>query len=141
MPLVHRAVVSLQVSGGALDPVIVTRMLDTPPTLSYARGDPVPTGRGARTAGFGLWSLEGGSTEPADIDEQVMQLLSRLPSDLAVWHELRDRYSVRLFCGWFLQGGNEGLVVSPMTLSALGDRGIALDLDIYAGPPRISDRT
>ncbi|CAM3964397.1 DUF4279 domain-containing protein [Tsukamurella ocularis] len=140
MPLVHRAVVSLQISGADLDPAILSRMVGALPTLSYRQGDLVPTGRGTRTARFGLWSLEGRSTEPADIDGPAMQLLSGLPSDLAVWRDLRDRYSVRLFCGWFLQGGNEGLVLSPVTLSSLGDRGIALDLDIYAAPPR-SDRT
>ncbi|MEC4615051.1 DUF4279 domain-containing protein [Tsukamurella tyrosinosolvens] len=138
MPFVHRAVASLQLSGNALDPLVITRILGTPPTLSYARGDLVPTGRGTRTARFGLWSLEAAATEPADIDAQVTQLLSSLPADLGVWRELSVRYALRLFCGWFLQGGNEGVGLSAPTLGALGERGIALDLDIYATPYQFS---
>lgn len=139
MPLVHHAVASLQLSGDALDPLAITRILGTPPTLTYARGDPVPTGRGTRTARFGLWSLEATATEPADIDAQVTQLLSGLPADLGIWRELSDRYTLRLFCGWFLQSGNEGVALSPTTLAALGERGIALDLDIYSAPHRFDD--
>lgn len=139
MPLVHRAVASLQLSGDTLDPLVITRILCTPPTLSYARGDLVSAGRGTRTARLGLWSLRAEDTEPADIDTQVAQLLSGLPTDLAVWRELSDRYALRLFCGWFLQGGNEGVVLSATTLGALGTRGISLDLDIYSAPHRFDD--
>ncbi len=139
MPPVHRAVASLQLSGPALDPSIITRILDTTPTLSYSRGDLVPAGRGTRTARFGLWSLAAEDTEPADIDTQVTQLLSGLPADLGVWRELSDQCALRLFCGWFLQGGNEGVALSPTTLGALGARGISLDLDIYSAPYRFDD--
>lgn len=139
MPLVHRAGAGLQLSGDTLDPLVITRILGTPPTLSYARGDLVPAGRGTRTARFGLWSLRAEDTEPADIDTQVTQLLSGLPADLGVWRELSDRYALRLFCGWFLQGGNEGVVLSTTTLAALGERGISLDLDIYSAPHRFDD--
>ncbi|MCS3781313.1 DUF4279 domain-containing protein [Tsukamurella ocularis] len=139
MPPVHRAIASLQLSGVALDPSVITRILGTLPTLSYARGDLVPAGSGTRTARFGLWSLAAEDTEPADIDTQVTHLLSGLPADLGVWRELSDRYALRLFCGWFLQGGNEGVVLSATTLAALGERGIALDLDIYSAPLRFDD--
>ncbi|MGX9294945.1 DUF4279 domain-containing protein [Tsukamurella sp. MT6.1] len=139
MPLIHRAVASLQLSGLALDPSAITRTLGTSPTLSYARGDLVPAGRGTRTARFGLWSLAVEDTEPADIDTQVTRLLTGLPTDLGVWRELSDQYTLRLFCGWFLQGGNEGVTLSPTTLASLGARGIALDLDIYSAPYRFDD--
>ncbi|WP_158636160.1 DUF4279 domain-containing protein [Tsukamurella sputi] len=93
MPLVHRAVASLQLSGDTLDPLVITRILGTPPTQSYARGGLVPTGHGARNARFGLCSLGAEDTEPADIDTQVAQLLSGLPADLGAWRELSDRYA------------------------------------------------
>jgi hypothetical protein len=38
-----------------------------------------------------------------------------------------------VFCGWFVNEGNEGVEIEPHALRALGERGIKLDLDIY-GP-------
>ena len=34
--------------------------------------------------------------------------------------------------GWFMKESNEGVDIKPSTLAALGSRGIALALDIYA---------
>lgn len=132
MPALHRGAASLQIIGDSLDPMIVTRMLGATPSSSYACGDSATTGRVTRTARFGLWSLRTDATEPADLDIQVAELLGAVTTDLSVWSELSDRYATRLFCGWFLQGGNEGLSVAPTTLRALADRGITLDLDIYS---------
>ena len=131
MPLLHRAVASLQVCGDHLDPATVTRSLGSAPTLSYARGDQVSAGQGSRTARFGLWSLEAPATEPADIDAQVAHLLGRVTNDFEVWRELSEQFSIRLFCGWFMRSGNEGLVIAPTTL-ALTERRIVLDVDMYA---------
>jgi hypothetical protein len=38
-----------------------------------------------------------------------------------------------MFCGLFLGDTNEGLSLRPETLARLGERGLVLDLDIYAG--------
>ncbi|WP_425309098.1 hypothetical protein AADG42_10165 [Ammonicoccus fulvus] len=46
---------------------------------------------------------------------------------------MRDEYDVDLFCGWFMQNWNEGVSISAVTLSALGARRIALDIDICDG--------
>ncbi len=53
--------------------------------------------------------------------------------DVTVWQTLSARFSGRLFCGLFLQEGNEGLRIEPATLAAIAKRGLCLDLDIY-GP-------
>ena len=86
-----------------------------------------------------MWALQAGATEPADLDIQVAQLLGAVTTDLSVWSELSDRYAIRVFCGWFMRVGNEGLSITPTTLAAHADRGITLDLDIYGSPHRIGD--
>ncbi|MCY1554049.1 hypothetical protein D9M68_905930 [compost metagenome] len=50
---------------------------------------------------------------------------------MAVWKAL-SIYKPDLFCGIFMAGSNDGLPLSARALLALGQRGIALDLDIYA---------
>ena len=55
-----------------------------------------------------------------------------LTSDLTVWKELGDRHAGHLFVGLFLAHGNEGLSISPTSLAAIAERGLALDLDIYS---------
>lgn len=81
----------------------------------------------------GHWSLVATECEPEDIDGQVSEILSRLPSDLATWRELANKYSIDLFCGIFMEKSNEGMDISPTTLVELGNRGIMLALDIYDG--------
>ena len=95
---------------------------------------------------FGLWSCSGHETEPADIDEQVAQLLQRLNPNLQAWQELADRFQIDLFCAWFMKRLNEGIEISPKTFLALAQRHIVLSLDIYgndgdeAGPRRTPAR-
>jgi len=80
-----------------------------------------------------MWSLQAHETEPADLDAQVTAILSRLTTSDSVWAELRTKYDVNLFCGWFMEYGNEGVSIEPETMSALGTRGILLDIDLYSG--------
>jgi hypothetical protein len=82
-----------------------------------------------------MWSLQSASTEPADVDAQIAEILAQLTTDMTVWAELAHRFNVDLFCGWFMKRGNEGVSLAPASLTALGDRHILLDLDLYAGDP------
>lgn len=86
-----------------------------------------------RTATFGMWLLEAQETEPGNLDTQVSDILSRLTTDASAWAQLHASYGVHLFCGWFMEYGNEGISIEPETMSALGERGILLDIDMYSG--------
>jgi len=79
-----------------------------------------------------MWSISADDARPGDLDTQIGGLLASVSGDLAVWKHLTDVYSVDLFCGLFIVGGNQGLTLSSSTLEALGARGIKLDLDLYA---------
>ncbi len=59
-------------------------------------------------------------------------MLTRLSSDLTVWKALSQRFGGRFFCGVFMGEANDGLRLEARTLAAIGERGLALDLDIYA---------
>ncbi len=87
----------------------------------------------ARIAPVGLWVLEAEETNPADLDEQVSAILGRLTGDLSTWAAVRAEFEVDLFCGWFMERVNEGACMEPETMLALGARGIALTVDLYAG--------
>ena len=55
-----------------------------------------------------------------------------MTGDTSIWQELAARFDGRLFCGLFLEERNEGLRIAPATLAAVAERGLFLDLDIYA---------
>lgn len=135
MAHLQRAVATLRVIGVDLVPENVSAMLGCRPTKAERAGENVPTkspGR-SRVAKTGQWTLFATDTEPENLDAQVSELLGQLTQDLDVWRQLSQSFRVDLFCGWFMGGSNEGVVVSPQTLVALGERGIELGLDIY-GP-------
>lgn len=130
----QRAVASLRIAGDDLDPDQVSAALGAVPTHGQARGQEISLKAGrTRIAQFGQWRLHATETEPEDLDGQVAELLGQLTNDLAVWSALGHHYKIDLFCGWFMGGTNEGVTISAATLRALGERGIALGLDIY-GP-------
>jgi hypothetical protein len=130
-----RSVAALRIIGDDLVPEEVSSLLGAPPTRAERKGEAIPTKTGERIAKTGGWRLEAMATEPENLDAQVSELLSLLTSDLEVWHTLRERYRLDLFCGWFMNESNEGVSISPSTLLALGQRGIELGLDIYAPSP------
>jgi hypothetical protein len=135
MASLHRAVAGLNIVGEDLDPSEVARLLGGAPSYSYSKGDDIRRrpDMPERLARRGLWSRKATPTEPENLDAQVLELLSGLTENLAVWGELSAKYRIAVFCGWFMRESNEGVEISPNTLRLLGERGIVLSLDIY-GP-------
>lgn len=68
-----------------------------------------------------------------DLTAQIKAIFAPMSDDVAVWQALSAEFSGRLFCGLFMREGNEGLRLEPSTLTAIAERGLFLDLDIY-GP-------
>jgi hypothetical protein len=135
MAQVQRSVATLRISGDDLDPAEISRRLGCEPSEAQRKGEQLVgknTGR-VRTAVSGMWRLFALEREPEDLDGQIAEILSKLTDDLEVWRSISATYQVDLFCGLFMQGSNEGMSISPQSLSALGLRHIELGLDIYEG--------
>ncbi len=135
-----RAVACLRIFGEDLVPDDVSALLGSEPTEGWMKGDELISSRAMRIAPIGLWRLEADETEPADFDVQVSAILGRLTSDLSAWAAVRTQHEVDLFCGWFMEHVNEGVSIEPGTMMALGARGIALTVDLYAGDSENSPR-
>jgi hypothetical protein len=137
MAALNRTAASLRIFGDHLNPSELTRLLGCEPTDSKSKGQETvgkSTGQ-VRIAKTGSWHLDASRRAPGDLDGQIGEILSRLPQDLQVWKELNRRFKVDLFCGLFLESETGGSQISATVLAALGDRGIELNLDIYAGDP------
>jgi hypothetical protein len=134
MPALQRSVATLRVIGDSLNPEEITLLLGAAPTFAQRKGDVVTLASGrSRTAKSGMWRISATPTEPEDFNAQVAEMLLGLTADLSVWRDLARSYRIDIFCGWFMGGGNEGASISADTLLSLGERGIALEVDIY-GP-------
>jgi hypothetical protein len=135
MAQVQRSVATLRISGDDLDPAQITRLLGCAPTSAQTKGERI-VGRDtqvARIASRGMWRLVAVAREPEDLDGQIVELISKMTADIEIWKSIAAKYRVDLFCGIFLRGSNEGLSISPQSLTALGLRQIELALDIYEG--------
>ncbi len=111
---------SLIVNGEDVDPDEVTRLLGSRPDRSYRVGDLVSSHSPTRRR-TGHWSIstEGVVPEAAPLEEHVAQLLSRVTNDVGVWNLLTARHDARVFVGWFMETGNEGLAIPPSLLAGL----------------------
>ncbi|MBL8269411.1 MAG: DUF4279 domain-containing protein [Steroidobacter sp.] len=135
MATINRTLATLRISGEDLDPEEVSTLLGHPAERSQKKGEEIigrSTGE-VRIARFGIWVLKAPEAQPGDIDGQLNSILEKLTDDLSVWKQLSARFEMDLFCGLFMEGGMEGLCISPESLLRLGERGIELGLDIYAG--------
>jgi hypothetical protein len=137
MAQLYRSVAALRIAGDDLDPAEISQALGCEPSSAHCKGDKVtsPTSGVTGTRKTGLWCLEAPDREPENLDAQVAELLGRLSQSIETWQRIRDRYSIDLYCGFFMRERNEGLEISASSLAALAERGIALSLELYAPPP------
>jgi hypothetical protein len=139
MAELSKTAASLRISGDDLDPDEATRLLGRKPDLARKKGEIVQLSSGEHASRTGMWSVTADHRTPGDLDLQVGELLAGTTDDLAAWRRLADRYRVDVFCGFFMKDANEGISISPLTLQRLGERGIALGLDIYAPSRAVED--
>lgn len=132
MGILSKSAASLSFFGDDLDPEEITRKLGGEPTVGVRKGGTWLTSRGVEKIALkGSWRLVAERCEPGDLDGQINRLLDRLNDDFESWRDLSARFRGRVFCGLFLNSGNEGLTLAPPTLTRIGERGLLLDLDIY----------
>lgn len=138
-----KSVAALRIIGDDLDPDKITSLLKCAPTSATTKGQIIRSKSGReRVAKSGGWDLEAPDSEPENLDHQVAFILNKLNKDLEVWHELKSKFRMDLFCGLFMYSGDEGLTISPETLEELGIRGIELGLCLYGpddGGPNYND--
>jgi hypothetical protein len=128
---IDKCSVGLRFFGDDLDPDVVSATLGAEPTTACRKGD-VARGRGHdRMEPQGKWLLTLEFQDGLSLEDLINRLLDQLSDDLAVWHKLSSAYRADLFCGLQLHFWNSSLVVSPLTLRRIGDRGLELGLDIY----------
>ena len=66
-----------------------------------------------------------------EVEQGVMALLKKLPSNLQLWGELTHRYNIDIYCGLFLKTSNRGFGLSPQLSRMLADRNIGIGFDLY----------
>ena len=129
----HRSAASLGFYGDDLDPQELSEHLGGEPTVGVRIGGTWLTESGAeKVARTGSWRVRVPDRTPADVDGQINDLLDRFTADLPAWRAFARKYRGRIFCGLFLETGNEGISLQPETLVRLGERGLLIDFDIYS---------
>ena len=129
---IGHSVATLRFFGDDLVPDEITAVLGSSPTASHLKGQELVGSKTGteRIAKTGSWRLRAAPREPADLEAQILEILGNLTPDLSIWATL-SRYQPDFFCGFFMGSTNDGLPLSASTLLSVGQRGIALGLDIY----------
>jgi len=132
MAQIHHSAACLRIFGDDLILDEITQLLRCAPTVAQRTGEVIRYSSGReRVVKCGNWRLDAEQAEPEDVNAQVRWLLSQVESDLKVWQSLAQRFDIDIFCGLFMQGGNDGMSLDPDVMVQLGERGIHLSLDIY----------
>jgi hypothetical protein len=132
----QRASVTLLINDDDLVPEELTALLGREPDTGVRKAESFVAHHGRLvTARTGMWHLGTGYREPPDIDQQISELLGSLPDSLAIWSDLTTRFE----CCYITVGvyfadhsWTGGIFLKPQTLLMLGQRGLAIDFDMYA---------
>jgi Domain of unknown function (DUF4279) len=120
---------TLGIHGEDLDPEEISRLLGCAPSSSHRRGDQRRSGPPWPN---GAWLLTVEAKSPTGPEELVHLLLSRLPTDEALWSDLRRRFRLKLSFGVFTERWNRGFELSPDAIRRIESLGAGVGLDIYA---------
>lgn len=133
MSAVETSAVTLRIHGDDLVPQEITRMLGVSPTHAVLKGQEIVGQKTGRIwiAKSGMWRLCAADRNPENVDAQIQELFSRMTADIAVWRSIAKKYKMDLFCGLFMREKNDGLSISPQSMTTLAERGIELWFDIY----------
>lgn len=133
MPTISESTLALRFLGDDLDPSEISTKLGVTPTIGLAKGERYQTPNGTeRASRTGMWHRATAWCRPADLDQQIAEVLAGTSQDMAVWNALCSRYNAEVYCGLRLQEGNEGFDISPASMRLLGERGLRLGFDVYA---------
>ena len=69
----------------------------------------------------GIWHLDVGEQQPADLDAHVAELFGRVNREVSAWATLSSEYALELFCVYFMSEADESVEASAQTLRVLGD--------------------
>jgi hypothetical protein len=123
--------ITLRVYADDLDPQWVTALLGVQPSFAASKGDRRPSGSHEVVQRVGMWQFGLPGTKEWILEDAIRTLLSRLPSDPAVWEQLSQRARTDVFCGLFLRQWNRGVDLTSQLLAELSARRLGLSLDIY----------
>jgi hypothetical protein len=122
--------VTLGIHGDDLDPDELSVLLKCGPSAAHRRGDRRP--RNVPPWPSGAWLLSVKGKAPTGPEELLTTLLDRLPQDPSVWDVVRQRFTLRLSCGVFVDAWNRGFDLSPAALKRITALGASFTVNIYA---------
>jgi len=134
MDALNRSSATIRIFGDSLDPDEISRILGCKPTEAHVKGQIRYKSTVYKTGG---WLLEATAQEPCDLDRQVAELFSRVKKDVAAWAGLSQEYEIDLCCGIFMEETSEDIAISADTMKLLSERGIKLEICIYAPTPDV----
>lgn len=129
----HSYLVSLRISGNALEPPEITSELGIEPTQVRIKGQPRSGDKSVWDES--MWEYEskpvGNEREWRSLEQGLRQLLSVFSSRQQLLRGYQQRFRVCLFCGHFTSSFNGGPTFTTSLLKELGDFGVELFLDTY----------
>ena len=116
-----------------LNPELFTELLECQPTVGVKKGEVWVTEHGrTKIAPTGSWRVEVDKEVSGNLETKIAMVLSLVTDDLSRWKRLPASERAQLFCGMFMDDVNEGVGLSQSILQQVSDRGLALELDLYA---------
>jgi hypothetical protein len=132
---IDRLEIELRVTGDAVDPERITRMLGVSPTWAARQGEPVDRAGVPELQHTGIWAYALPASPEWELGDAIDTLLERLPHDPALWESLAGWARVAVVCGLYIHDVDRAADLAPDTLARLAERRLALRLEIRGGAP------
>jgi hypothetical protein len=127
--VVDESRVNLAIYGDDLDPGALSATLGCAPSHSHRKGD--CRSQSSPPSRTGAWILTVEGRAPRGPRELIDELLALFPVDAAFWRDLTETYQVSVRVGIHTGGWNRGFDLPVGTVTALAQRCIGVEFDLY----------
>jgi hypothetical protein len=79
-----------------------------------------------------MWQLESSIPNSEPLSRHILELLSRVAGESAVWDEVSRRFSADIYCSLDVRLPNSGTELSREAIDALAARKLGVQFDLYA---------
>lgn len=123
--------VTLALYGEELEPHDISRALGVEPTSAHRRGER----RGGRSPPYssGAWFLREQGRDSELAEAIIDRLFKQLPTEPALWHDLRAQHNIQFRFGLHMTRWNKGLSIPVVEqITRIAALGASMEFDIYA---------
>ena len=123
---------NISIKSKTISALEITETLKTQPTKSYEKGTPISSRNPlSKIREESVWILDSKVLEEKDLNIHIEQLICFVEERIGEFNKLKNTCNIEIFCGFFSDGKNGEVSLSPSLIKRLTIIPIDLVINLY----------